>query len=302
MRDPLPDAGWGIPAVLTDNGGDGQMRGQIRSDASNDQTDRIPWEERYLKWLFWAGAAGLAPWIVYLYLSQIQRAAVHHVRLLAVGLILAIVLGVLLTAWMCWEGRTLTVMAASFAATTAFVTAWFRTLTQTADPSWAGGMAVFLAIVVAIVVLCVIVIRSEFSEPPKTRARWLPIALIIIVLPLLPPLFIELGAMAPVQIGDRLQIAWTGLDVFEFLGLGATGFALHRRLTSAAVPAAVTGTLLVCDAWINVIPATGAARPEAIALAFVEVPLAGLSFWTAARAANWAGHYRQVRQKPHPSR
>jgi hypothetical protein len=266
----------------------GEMRGQIRLDASNDHTDRAPWEERYLKWLFWAGAAGLAPWIVYLYFSQIRRAPVHHVRLLAVGLVLAIVLGVLLTAWMYWKGFTLTVIAASFAATTGFVSAWFRILTQTADPSWAGGIPVFLAIIVAIVVLCVIVIRSEPSEPSKTRApaRWLPIALAIIVLPLVPPLFTQLGAMAPVQMGDRLQVAWTGLDVFEFLAMGATGFALQRRLASAVVPAAITGALLLCDAWINVVPATAAARPEAIAMAFVEVPLAGLSFWTAARVAN----------------
>jgi hypothetical protein len=52
-----------------------------------------------------------------------------------------------------------------------------------------------------------------------------------------------------------------------------------------AVPATITGTLLLCDAWINVIPTTGMARAEAVVLAFVEVPLAALSFWVAARAA-----------------
>ena len=85
---------------------------------------------------------------------------------------------------------------------------------------------------------------------------------------------------------EPLSLQPTGLDVFEFLAMGATGFALHRRLATAVVPAAITGTLLVCDAWINVVPANAVARPEAFAMAFVEIPLAGLSFWTAARVAN----------------
>jgi hypothetical protein len=47
--------------------------------------------------------------------------------------------------------------------------------------------------------------------------------------------------------------------------------------------ATIAGTLIVCDAWINIVPATGAAFYEAIAMAFVELPLAGLSFWVATR-------------------
>ena len=56
----------------------------------------------------------------------------------------------------------------------------------------------------------------------------------------------------------------------------------HTTLV-AAVTAAVTSALLVCDAWINIIPAHGAAFWEAIAMAFVELPLAALSFWVATR-------------------
>ena len=40
--------------------------------------------------------------------------------------------------------------------------------------------------------------------------------------------------------------------------------------------ATITGTLLLCDTWLNIIPTTGAARSEAIALAFLELPLAAL--------------------------
>ena len=66
--------------------------------------------------------------------------------------------------------------------------------------------------------------------------------------------------------------------------LAATGLALQRRSALTAVPATITGTLLVCDAWINIVPATGAAFDQAMAMAFVELPLAGLySFRVAAR-------------------
>lgn len=34
----------------------------------------IPWVDRHLQRLFWACAAVLAPWVVFLYLSQVPRA------------------------------------------------------------------------------------------------------------------------------------------------------------------------------------------------------------------------------------
>lgn len=42
--------------------------------ARHGAVTRIPWVERHLKWLYWACAAGLAPWVVYLCLSQVPRA------------------------------------------------------------------------------------------------------------------------------------------------------------------------------------------------------------------------------------
>jgi hypothetical protein len=244
-----------------------------------------------LKWLFWAGAAGLAPWIVYLFFSQVPRAPAHQIRLLAVGLIIAMMLGILLTAWLYAQGLPLSVMAASFAATATFISAWFRTLTQTGGSRWEGSIPTFLVVVVAIVALCVIAIRTELS-PPGARARWLPIALAIAALVLVPSVVVELTVVPAAQIAHHLRLAWTGLDVFELLAMASTGFALHRRTAAAVVPATITGALLLCDAWINVIPSTAAARAEGIALAFVEVPLAALSFWVAARATRIRPEYR----------
>ena len=146
-------------------------------------------------------------------------------------------------------------------------------------------MPVFLAVlaVVIIIGLCVVVIERDFSGRPSPPARWLPAVLVVAALALIPTLVVELTVIPADQTAHHLKLAWTGLDVFEVVALAATGFALQRRSAMTAIPATITGTLLVCDAWINIVPTHGAAFYEAIAMAFVELPLAGLSFWVATR-------------------
>ena len=137
--------------------------------------------------------------------------------------------------------------------------------------------------VVTIIWLCVFVIQRDFADRPPPPARWLPIVLAVAALALVPTLVVVLTVIPGVQTAHHLKIAWTGLDVFEVVALATTGLALQRRSAMTAVPATITGALLVCDAWINIVPATGAAFYEAVAMAFVELPLAGLSFWVATR-------------------
>jgi hypothetical protein len=261
---------------------------------------------RYLTWLYWAGAVGLAPWIVYLFLSQVKRAPTHQLHILTVGLILAMMLGLLVTAWLYSRDSRLSAMAASFAATVTFISAWFRILTRAGASTWAGSIPTFLAVVTAIVVLCVITIRTELAALTGTalsragtglsrarpHARWLPLALAIAALALVPSLVLVLAVEPTAQIAQHLRLAWTGLDVFELLAMAYTARALHRRSATAVVPATVTGTLLLCDAWINVISSNAAGRFEGIALAFVEVPIAALSFWVATRALSFAAAER----------
>lgn len=251
---------------------------------------------RYLTWFYWAGAAGLAPWIVYLFLSQVKRAPTHQLHILTVGLILAMMLGLLVTAWLYSRDSRLSVMAASFTATVTFISAWFRILTRAGASTWAGSIPTFLAVVTAIVVLCVIAIRTELTGTGLLRARpdarWLPLALAIAALALVPSLVLVLTVEPTAQIAEHLRLAWTGLDVFELLAMAYTGRALHRRSATVVVPATVAGTLLLCDAWINVISSNAAGRFEGIALAFVEVPIAALSFWVATRAPSFAAAER----------
>ena len=81
--------------------------------------------------------------------------------------------------------------------------------------------------------------------------------------------------------------AWAGLDGLEAVGLITTGVSLIRRYSWLCLPAAVTSTLLVVDAWFDVATsASGSAATAAIAMAvFPELPMAGLCAMLAVRNA-----------------
>ncbi|HEY1671598.1 MAG TPA: hypothetical protein VGG50_02695, partial [Streptosporangiaceae bacterium] len=151
---------------------------------------RMAWAERHLQWLYWACAVVLTPWIVFLFVTQVPRAEAHKIGPLAAGLILAIIVGLLLTAWTYYRGSPLSVMAASFTATATFISAWFRALTQTGGSHWAGAIPLFLVMTVVIVGLCVLVIRRDFAE--SAAVRWLPIVLAVAALALVPTLVVVL--------------------------------------------------------------------------------------------------------------
>jgi phosphoglycerol transferase MdoB-like AlkP superfamily enzyme len=254
-------------------------------DGPGGRSGWVSWAERHLQWLYWICAAGLTPWVAFLFVTQARRAEAHQIGPLAGGLIVAVMAGVALTAWTYHRGSPWSVMAASFTAAAAFISAWFRALTRTGGTHLAGPVPALLAVVaiVTVIGLCVVVIQHDFAARPAAPARWLPIVLAAAALALVPTLVVVLTVLPDAQTAHHLKLAWTGLDVFEVAALAATGFALQRRSAMTAVPATITGALLVCDAWINIIPAHGAALYEAIAMAFVELPLAGLSFWVATR-------------------
>jgi hypothetical protein len=78
-------------------------------------------------------------------------------------------------------------------------------------------------------------------------------------------------------------IAWTGFDAGLALALGVTAYAARRRAAWLDRAAIAAGTLLIADAWFDVVTARGTG---AIALAVtealaIELPLALLCIWVA---------------------
>jgi hypothetical protein len=86
---------------------------------------------------------------------------------------------------------------------------------------------------------------------------------------------------------NHWRVAWGGFDIGLGATMIATAVAVIRRSPFAEVAAAITGTLLICDAWFDVLTSSTSdelvqAGLEAI---LIELPLAALCFWMATNLA-----------------
>ena len=79
------------------------------------------------------------------------------------------------------------------------------------------------------------------------------------------------------------DIAWVGFDLALAAALAVTGLTIARRSTWAPSAAAIAATLLLCDAWFDVVLASGHdGQIEAVLEAvLVEIPLAIFLIWLA---------------------
>jgi hypothetical protein len=79
------------------------------------------------------------------------------------------------------------------------------------------------------------------------------------------------------------DVVWVGFDIGLLFGLVATAWAALRRSRTLPVVSAATATLLLTDAWFDVVGSgTRAQAGEALAMALlVELPLSALCWWIA---------------------
>jgi hypothetical protein len=82
------------------------------------------------------------------------------------------------------------------------------------------------------------------------------------------------------QLSPNYAVAWTGFDVILLAALASTAYFALRRSRYLSVAATSTATLLVVDAWFDVMTTPGNQRWQSILLAVaVELPLAALCLW-----------------------
>ena len=82
------------------------------------------------------------------------------------------------------------------------------------------------------------------------------------------------------QLSENYDLAWAGFDGMLLIGLASTAYFALRRSRYLSVAATAVGTLLIVDAWFDVLTSRRREVPFAVLLAvLVELPLAGLCWW-----------------------
>jgi len=125
--------------------------------------------------------------------------------------------------------------------------------------------------------------RGRWLIPPWTAPALLGCAVVLI--PWTALLFVTLPGH---YVANHWEVAWGGFDIGLGLALASTAVLVARRSPLAEVTATITGSLLVCDAWFDVLTSRGSSDiAQAIASALlIELPLAGLCFWMARNVAH----------------
>lgn len=80
------------------------------------------------------------------------------------------------------------------------------------------------------------------------------------------------------HVTEHYDLAWVGFDVGLAAAFAATAWAAYRGLPWLLPLAAVTGTMLLCDAWFDIVTSQGSSEVTEATLEalFGELPLAAL--------------------------
>lgn len=130
--------------------------------------------------------------------------------------------------------------------------------------------------------------------------RWVPRLLALVALALVPWTLWLTFSLPSRHVTQHYDAAWVGFDIALAAAFAATAWSALRRPRWLVALAAATGTMLLCDAWFDVVTSSGGAeRAEAVAeAAFAEIPLAAICAYIvleAERFEDWMRKFRPPR-------
>ena len=104
------------------------------------------------------------------------------------------------------------------------------------------------------------------------------------------------------HIADRYDLAWVGFDVALACAFAATAWAGLHSVRWLVPFAAVTGTMLLCDAWFDVVTSSsgGEMVEAAVEAVFGELPLAALCVYIVLDVERFLATFDRLR-RPTPA-
>jgi hypothetical protein len=128
--------------------------------------------------------------------------------------------------------------------------------------------------------------RDPLAEPVNLHRRRRFLVLLTGACVWLVPWIVYLALTLPKHYdAGAWQVAWVGFDVMLLTGLSVTAYMIWRKRQLSVVPAIITGTLLICDAWFDMTLSAGRSdfAVTVITALFGELPLAALMFFFVGR-------------------
>lgn len=122
-------------------------------------------------------------------------------------------------------------------------------------------------------------VEEELEETIRIRpARWVTLLLALGAAALVPWTLYLTFALPSRHLTFHYDLAWAGFDLALTASFAATAWAGFRGSRWLVPLAAATGTMLLCDAWFDVVTSqSGREMWEAVAeAALAELPLAAL--------------------------
>jgi hypothetical protein len=123
----------------------------------------------------------------------------------------------------------------------------------------------------------------ELGEPTQHGVRirpprWATLLLVLVAVALVPWILYLTFTLPSRHLTLHYDLAWVGFDIALTAAFAATAWAALRGSHWLVPLAAVTGTMLVCDAWFDVVTSQmGTELWEAVAeAAIAELPLAAV--------------------------
>lgn len=123
------------------------------------------------------------------------------------------------------------------------------------------------------------------TDVTRRRRRRIIDILLITCLGLIPWIVLLALTLPRRYVANHWAVAWVGFDIALLCALAVTAWAAWRRRQIVIVAALVTGTMLVVDAWFDIVTdsTTRDLVVSVVTAVFGELPLAALAFLGAFR-------------------
>jgi hypothetical protein len=132
---------------------------------------------------------------------------------------------------------------------------------------------------------------DDVEDPGLPVAPWVGWLFLGLAALLIPWLFVLWQNLPNRDIVRHYRTAWIGFDIVLALALARTGWLAWRGRDHVQLPAVAAATLLVVDAWFDILTASRSEMTGAVlSAALIELPLAALCFAIARNAERVRQH------------